>query len=308
MLIARDPQRLAAQAADLKIRGAAAVVCQQTDFAQLAGLPDVANHAWRAFDGIDVAVVAYGSLPEQATVQASAEGTVEALALNFVSPAVLLGELAPLFATQKIRRAGGHYLGRRRIAARKSNYVYGSAKGGLQRFVQGLRHRLYGTGVTVLDIRPGFVDTKMTAHLKTSGALWATPEKVAMDILKAIDSHRTTLYTPGFWRLIMLIVRLVPRSDLQPQLAVGAAQTIENCRNRCRRLSRTKSHRAPETRGDCEIVAFDKHAANTAILRQLHPDIQVVETDLAVPGGWTEALPGCTPLCWGMPRSAPGRK
>jgi len=209
VLIARDAQRLAAQAADLKVRGAAAVVCHQADFAQLAGLPDVASHAWDGFDGIDVAVVAYGSLPEQATVQASAEGTVEALALNFVSPAVLLGELAPLFATQRsgvlavITSVAGD-------RGRKSNYVYGSAKGGLQRFVQGLRHRLYGTGVTVLDIRPGFVNTKMTAHLKTSGALWATPEKVATDILKAIDSHRTTLYTPGFWRLIMLVVRQVP--------------------------------------------------------------------------------------------------
>jgi len=209
VLIGRDPQRLDAHAADLKLRGAAAVVCQQADFARLAELSDMVRFAWQAFAGFEVAVVAYGSLPEQASVQTSAERTVAALALNFVSPAVVLGELAPLFATQKagvlavITSVAGD-------RGRKSNYVYGSAKGGLQRFVQGLRHRLYADGVTVLDIRPGFVATKMTAHLRTSGPLWATPEKVAADIVRAINNRRTTLYTPRFWRLIMTIVRLAP--------------------------------------------------------------------------------------------------
>jgi decaprenylphospho-beta-D-erythro-pentofuranosid-2-ulose 2-reductase len=209
VLVGRDLQRLDAHAADLRIRGAAAVVCQQADFAQLTELPEVAARAWGEFDGIDVAIVAFGSLPDQVTAQASAERTAAALALNFVSPAVLLDELAPLFALQKsgvlavITSVAGD-------RGRKSNYIYGSAKGGLQRFVQGLRHRLYAANVTVLDIRPGFVISKMTAHLSTSGPLWATPEKVATDILKAIDNRRATLYTPWFWRPIMMIVRLVP--------------------------------------------------------------------------------------------------
>jgi hypothetical protein len=95
---------------------------------------------------------------------------------------------------------------------RGSNFVYGSAKGGLQRFLEGLRHRLHGSGVAVLDIRPGFVRTPMTAQVaQDGGPLWATPEQVAADILRAVAGRRAVLYTPWFWRWIMLIVTSLPR-------------------------------------------------------------------------------------------------
>jgi decaprenylphospho-beta-D-erythro-pentofuranosid-2-ulose 2-reductase len=94
---------------------------------------------------------------------------------------------------------------------RRSNYIYGAAKGGLQRVLEGLRHRLSSAGVAVVDIRPGFVATRMTEHLEREGPLWASPDRVAADIVAAIAARRAVCYTPHFWRLIMLIVRAMPR-------------------------------------------------------------------------------------------------
>ena len=210
VLVGRNAEALERERADLLVRGAEEVVLQQADFAELASLPEVARSAWAALDGLDVALVAYGSLPDQAASAASAETAATALALNFNSPALLLGELANLFEAQRagVIAAITSVAGDR---GRQSNYIYGAAKGGLQRFLEGLRHRLHPAGVAVLDIRPGFVATPMTAHLPQTGPLWAEPEKVAADIVAAADRRRAVLYTPGFWRLILLIVRSLPR-------------------------------------------------------------------------------------------------
>jgi decaprenylphospho-beta-D-erythro-pentofuranosid-2-ulose 2-reductase len=94
---------------------------------------------------------------------------------------------------------------------RESNYVYGSAKALVTAFASGLRQRLSKRGVQVLTIKPGFVDTPMTAHLP-KGALWAQPEQVALEIIQAIEKKKHVIYTPGFWRLIMLIIRHIPEA------------------------------------------------------------------------------------------------
>lgn len=92
---------------------------------------------------------------------------------------------------------------------RQSNYVYGSAKALVSAFASGMRQRLSKQGVHVITIKPGFVSTPMTAHLK-QGALWAQPEQVAKDITRAIDQGQRVVYTPGFWRWIMLIIKHIP--------------------------------------------------------------------------------------------------
>jgi short-subunit dehydrogenase len=76
-------------------------------------------------------------------------------------------------------------------------------------FLQGLRNRLAKKGVQVLTIKPGFVDTPMTASFK-KGALWAQPDDIARGILRAIERRKDVVYLPGFWRLIMLIIRHIP--------------------------------------------------------------------------------------------------
>lgn len=211
VLFARDLTALGAVAADLKVRGAADVQTRLADFSDLGSLARVSEEAWSAFGGLDVALIAYGSLPEQAALNADPSVLAAALDLNFVSPAILANLLAGPF---EAARAGAiavitSVAGDR---GRQSNYAYGAAKGGCQKFLEGLRHRLFPAGVTVLDIRPGFVATKMTAHLPQGGPLWATPDRVAGDIATALEKGRAVLYTPWFWWGIMTIVKAVPRA------------------------------------------------------------------------------------------------
>jgi short-subunit dehydrogenase len=92
---------------------------------------------------------------------------------------------------------------------RQSNYIYGSAKGALNIYLQGLRNRLHKANVQVLTIKPGFVDTPMTHEFK-KGLLWVKPQTIAKDIVKGITHRRHEIYTPGFWRFIMLIIKLIP--------------------------------------------------------------------------------------------------
>jgi short-subunit dehydrogenase len=209
VLVGRNNQELAETAADLKVRGAADVVVERADFAVTSQLQDVAATAWNTFDGLDIALVAYGNLPDQQAAEENSAFAEQTLVLNFLSPSLLCGELGRQFEAQRagILAVISSVAGDR---GRKSNYVYGAAKGGLQRYLEGLRHRLFGSGIQVLDIRPGFVSTKMTAHLDRRGSLWADPAHVAADIVMAIHKRRAVLYTPWFWRWIMLVVRNAP--------------------------------------------------------------------------------------------------
>jgi short-subunit dehydrogenase/FAD/FMN-containing dehydrogenase len=212
VLIGRNTAALADAAADLATRGAGAVAVQPADFARLSDLPAVAQAAWERFGGLDVALVAYGTLPDQRAAEQDAAAAEAALQTNFSSPVLLLTALASRFAAAGRRGSIAAITSVAGDRGRQSNALYGAAKGGLQRYLEGLRHRLAAQGVSVLDIRPGFVASKMTAHLDRSGPLWASPERVAADIVRAIAGHRAVLYTPWFWRVVMTIIRNLPRA------------------------------------------------------------------------------------------------
>lgn len=155
-------------------------------------------------------MIAYGTLSDQKACENNVEMTLQELNINALSVIALLTRLAPYFEAQGegciavISSVAGD-------RGRQSNYVYGTAKGALSIFLQGLRNRLHKSGVQVLTIKPGFVDTPMTAEFP-KGPLWASPEKVALDIEKAIENKCNVLYTPSFWFLIMAIIRNVPES------------------------------------------------------------------------------------------------
>ncbi|HNY48611.1 MAG TPA: SDR family NAD(P)-dependent oxidoreductase, partial [Casimicrobium sp.] len=95
---------------------------------------------------------------------------------------------------------------------RGSNHAYGAAKAGLTAFCSGLRARMHARGVHIVTIKPGFIDSPMTAHIAKKGALWASPEAVAKGIVNAIDKKRDVVYLPSFWRVIMLIIAHVPEA------------------------------------------------------------------------------------------------
>jgi decaprenylphospho-beta-D-erythro-pentofuranosid-2-ulose 2-reductase len=209
-LVARHADRLRTIAADLTARGAGKVGTTVADLADRQTHEAVIQDARRSLDQIDLVLLAFGTLGDHSASIGDSTVAEQELVTNFLAPAAILARVA-----NQMEAAGrgtiaviGSVAGDR---GRQSNYVYGSAKAGLAAFVQGLRHRLWAKGVRVMLIKPGFVDTPMTAAIPgRGGPLWATPERVARDIHQALAGTPPVLYTPWFWRWIMLIVRLVP--------------------------------------------------------------------------------------------------
>lgn len=204
-LTGRNAQRLAAIAADLKLRGAAAVDTAVLDIDDLPAHAGVLERAWSG-SAPQVVLVAPGTLPDQAACEASVELTVKEFNTNGLSVIALLTGVAqrvrPGDAIVVISSVAGD-------RGRQSNYVYGSAKAALSAFLSGLRQRLAKTGVAVVTIKPGFVDTPMTQDFK-KGALWASPQSVARGIVRAADRRRDVVYLPWFWWGIMFIIKHVP--------------------------------------------------------------------------------------------------
>lgn len=207
-LVARNPYKLAAVRDDLLTRGASAVSAVTADLDDTAAHPGLLSEAAAALDGIDLALIAHGVLGDQAEAERDFTAAEAILRTNFLSPVSLIGWLA---SYMEARHSGtiaviSSVAGDR---GRKSNYVYGASKGGLNVFLDGVRNRIDRAGVQVLTIRPGFVATPMTAHLPP-GPLFTQPSVVARHILRAIEQRRDIVYVPPFWGLIMFVIRSVP--------------------------------------------------------------------------------------------------
>jgi short-subunit dehydrogenase len=207
-LVARDAVRLDAMAADLKVRGAAQVSVAVLDLTELARHAVLVESAVSAMGDIDIALIAHGTLGDQQAGERDFTAALHELNTNAISVMSLLTLLANRMQTQR----RGSLVSISSVAGdrgRASNYIYGTAKGAVTLFTQGLRQRLHGDGVQVLTIKPGFVDTPMTRAFK-KGPLWATPDQVARGILKAIQARRSEVYLPGFWAPIMWVIRHLP--------------------------------------------------------------------------------------------------
>lgn len=207
-LVARNAAHLDSVAKDLVTRGAAAVYVETSDLDETAAHTGLLERAVGALGTLDCALIAHGVLGDQAAGERDFAVAAGSLQTNFLSPVSLVTWLANYFG----RQYHGSLVVISSVAGdrgRKSNYIYGSAKAGLNAFLGGVRNRLDREGVQVLTVRPGFVATPMTAHLP-QGPLFATPDAVARDILHAIEHRRDVLYTPWFWRWIMALIRVIP--------------------------------------------------------------------------------------------------
>jgi short-subunit dehydrogenase len=207
-LVARDEKALQRNRDDLLARGAGAVEIHAVDLVDLDGHEALVAAICESVGSIDVVLIAHGTLPDQAACQTSCPAMLSALAANGLSHVMLMTILANVLE----RQGSGTLAVITSVAGdrgRQSNYIYGSAKSMVSTFLAGLRNRLQSKSVHVLDIRPGFVDTPMTAHL-AKGPLWASPEKVAAGIVRAVSRRQNVVYLPGFWCLIMLIIRNIP--------------------------------------------------------------------------------------------------
>ncbi len=211
LLVARSPQRLAELQTDLAARGAKQVLTYSADLASIQRHAAIFEFARHNFSDFDTVLLAYGSMHSQKDSEASVDVLLEELQVNFVSATAIL----TLFAADLERRRTGCLAAITSVAGdrgRRSNYVYGSAKGALSLFLQGLRSRLHPAGIRVITIKPGPVQTPMTDHLPSS-ARFADPEQVARDIVRALESRSPdVLYTPRVWRYVMTAVEHIPEA------------------------------------------------------------------------------------------------
>ena len=206
-LVARNPEKLAAVAADLRVRGASYVDTAVADLDDTDQHPALLAHAINSLTGMDIAYLAHGVLGDQSQAEQDFNTAAHILHTNFMAPVSLLTWLANFC----VQRHSGTLAVLSSVAGdrgRKSNYVYGSSKAGLSAFLGGLRNRVDREGVTVLTIKPGPVKTAMTASMDQKKM--ADVDQVAQTIVKAIAAKKDTLYVPFLWQPIMCIIRHIP--------------------------------------------------------------------------------------------------
>lgn len=213
-LLGRGAARLETVARDLKLRGAAEAITRDIDLTEIDDAAAVLRACAEGIGGLDTVLLFYGVLGEQARAEHDAAEAQRILAVNFTSAAAWLMPAAALLeeyaAPNALLLAVSSVAGDR---GRRSNYLYGAAKGALSILVQGLAHRFAArrNAPRAVVVKLGFVDSPMTVGLKKGGLLWSTPETVAPAIVAAMERGGPIVYTPFFWRWIMLAIRVAPQ-------------------------------------------------------------------------------------------------
>ena len=208
VLVGRNMPKLVRVAADLKVRQPAIEIeLVEADFIKPKAIQETVSNLFR--DGaITTALIAHGTLPDQADCQSNLDLCQSTLEVNGVSPVLF----AEAFAQHMSKLDAGCIAIIGSVAGdrgRRSNYVYGAAKGLVTRYAQGLQHRFAGSGVQVTLIKPGPTDTPMTAGIDGKGK-FALPEDVAKTIIAGIEKKKSVIYAPGKWEIIMMVVRHLP--------------------------------------------------------------------------------------------------
>ena len=207
-LVGRNAERLTTIAKDLKVRGASQIEEFCLDLNLMDQHQSIIEKAEQKLGGIDVVLIAHGTLSDQGLCEESVQETLREIHTNALSTVSLLTLVANYFD----KKQSGTLAVISSVAGdrgRASNYVYGSSKAMITSFTSGLRQRLFKSNVSVVTIKPGFVDTPMTASFK-KGPLWAKPCSVAKSIVTAIDKGKDTVYVPTFWRFVMFAITRIP--------------------------------------------------------------------------------------------------
>ncbi|NQY14034.1 MAG: SDR family NAD(P)-dependent oxidoreductase [Henriciella sp.] len=210
LLLGRNPEKLERVRQDIDARSSADVKLILADLGRPDQVHATLGKVKNELDGINECLIAYGMLGDLETLQVNPTTIQNLLETNFVSVALWLEALATEFESQKRGHAVviGSVAGDR---GRQSNYLYGATKCGLERVSEGLSHRFASQrNIHFTCIKPGFIESPMTAHLEPSGPLWASPEKIARIIRRAVKTKRVRVYAPWVWRYILLVIRALP--------------------------------------------------------------------------------------------------
>jgi decaprenylphospho-beta-D-erythro-pentofuranosid-2-ulose 2-reductase len=210
-LVGRDISKLDAVKNDLLAHGASNVQMQVIDLAQAQDYSAITDQLYAHWPHTDIALFAQGSLPDQRELEkniAAVQPMFELNAMSYILPASLIAE-------RMAQSGSGSVVLISSVAGdrgRQSNYFYGTSKAAVTVFAQGLRNHVFKRGVQVLTVKPGFVDTPMTANIAKGGPLWATPEQIAACIENGLQKNKDVIYAPWFWQIIMLIIKNIPES------------------------------------------------------------------------------------------------
>ena len=159
----------------------------------------------------DIVITCIGYLDKQENSQIDFQESLRSIQTNFTGLLSILNIISYDFE----KREEGVIVGISSVAGdrgRGSNYIYGCSKSGFTSYLSGLRNRLNKSGVRVITIKPGFIDTKMTSHLDLPNILTATPDDISNDIINSIKKRKTIIYSKWFWKWIMLIIKTIPES------------------------------------------------------------------------------------------------
>ncbi|MCC6447506.1 MAG: SDR family NAD(P)-dependent oxidoreductase [Chitinophagaceae bacterium] len=206
ILVARSEEALESLKSDLATRHGQPPKTIVYDFQDLKNLTSLVNDVFALT--VDTVLIAFGTLPDQKKCESDVLYLQEQYQLNSTSTILLLSLIAEKLKKQRhgtlavITSVAGD-------RGKTSNYFYGSAKASVSTLLQGLRQDLFKSDVHVLDVKPGFVDTPMTADFD-KGLLWTNPESIALGIEKSIRAKKNTVYLPFFWSWIMCVIKLIP--------------------------------------------------------------------------------------------------
>lgn len=211
--VGRNNNKLTAIVDDLKVRAGTNQKIEGfcCDLVNIKQHQAIIERAQDVLGDIDAVLIAHGTLPTQQDCENSVDLTLKEIETNALSIISLLTLLANYFEPKQkgVISVISSVAGDR---GRQSNYVYGASKGMVSLFLQGLRNRLAQKGVDVVTIKPGFVDTPMTASFNKSGLLWSKPDKIAQGIVSAMVKGKNEVYLPGFWWGIMFMIKHIPES------------------------------------------------------------------------------------------------
>lgn len=210
VLAARHPERLDATLEELRSLGATTAEAVTFDGDQLDQHETFVNETFDKYGDFDVVVIAFGILGDQAEAEHDRAAAVDIVRTNYLDT---VSVTVPL--VNRLRAQGhGEIVALSSVAgerARKTNFVYGSSKAGMDAYFQGLGDSLVGSGVRVMIVRPGFVHTKMTEGMEPA-PLSTTPEAVADAIVNGLRKGTEVVWVPGQMRYVMSVLRHVPRS------------------------------------------------------------------------------------------------
>ncbi len=207
-LVARNAKKVNDIADDLTARGATIAGTSTLDFNQPDELSGVLPKVTAALGTIDLAIVAHGSLPNQAACEQSDDSFTTSVEDNYLSTARIV-----LAIIKQLEQQGWGRLAVFSSVAgdrgRKSNYIYGASKAALNALLEGLKGKLVDTEISITTIKPGLIESPMTEGIATN-FLWSTPAKIAPGLYKAIMTNKSIVYSPWYWALIMTIIKLLP--------------------------------------------------------------------------------------------------